>query len=194
MSQADSYVGRVYSTLRELGIDRDTIVVYTSDHGEMAGAHRMWTKHNIYEQSVGVPLMISFPGRLEDNVQRRELIEQIDIFPTVAELAGLIVPRGLQGRGFGGLLSGKRYAPREVAYSEYYFCRRVFTRDDRYVGKPPMLMVRTARHKLSYLSGDRSELYDLQTDPGELKNVIDDPALSGVVRELQRIASRMVES
>jgi len=185
VSQMDSYVGRVYQALVDLHLDQHTIVIYTSDHGEMAGAHRIWTKHNMYEQSVGVPLLISFPGQIQRNVVRSELIEQVDIFPTVAELCGFSAPANLHGRSFAGLLKGGRYEPRDLAYSEYYFCRTVFTKDDRYVGRPPMLMARTDRWKLVYLSWDRCELYDLHADPGEFHNCIDDPKHAGVVKELQ---------
>jgi len=194
LSQMDSCVGRVYDTLRELGLDKNTIVVYTSDHGEMAGAHRMWTKHNMFEPSVGVPLLISLPDRLPGGTSKRELIEQIDLFPTLAELCGFAPPKEIPGRSFAALLENRRYTPREFAYSEYYFCHNVFTKDDRYVGKPPILMVRTGRWKLNYLSWSRSELYDVRDDPGETHNRIDDAAQAGVVRELTAIARRMFTS
>jgi choline-sulfatase len=189
ISQMDSNLGRVYDTLRELGLDRNTVVVYTSDHGEMAGAHRMWTKHNMFEESVAVPLLIRIPGGPRGAV-RTQIIEQIDLFPTLTELCGLGSVQGLAGRSFAPLLHGRRYSPREFAYSEYWFCRSVFTRDDRYVGKPPLRMVRTRRWKLNYLPWGRSELFDLQNDPGEFHNRIDDTGLSGVVRELTAIAER----
>ncbi len=194
LSQMDSCVGRVYDTLRELGLDKNTIVVYTSDHGEMAGAHRMWTKHNMYEPSVGVPLLISLPDRLPRGTSKGELIEQIDLFPTLAELCGYAPPKEIPGRSFAALLENRRYTAREFAYSEYYFCHNVFTRDDRYVGKPPILMVRTDRWKLNYLSWSRSELYAVRDDPGETRNLIDDTAQAGVVRELTAIARRMFAS
>ncbi len=108
----------------------------------------MWTKHNMYEQSVGVPLLIRLPGARQAAV-RPELTEQVDLFPTMAELAGFAAPKGLDGRSFAPLLANLRYTPREFAYSEYYFCRNVFTRDDRYVGKPPILMVRSDRWKFT---------------------------------------------
>ena len=190
----DGCVGRVYDTLRELGLDKNTIVVYTSDHGEMAGAHRMWTKHNMFEPSVGVPLLISLPDRLPRGTSKGELIEQIDLFPTLAELCGYAPPKEIPGRSFAALLENRRYTSREFAYSEYYFCHNVFTRDDRYVGKPPILMVRTDRWKLNYLSWSRSELYDVRDDPGETRNLIDDAAQAGVVRELTAIARRMFAS
>jgi choline-sulfatase len=194
ISQMDSYVGRVYDALHDLGLHDNTIVVYTTDHGEMAGAHRIWTKHNMYEQSVGVPLAVSFPDRIRPGSSSAALVEHVDLFATLTELAGFASPRQIQGRSFAPLLQGRRYKAREFAYSEYYFCRNVFTRDDRYVGKPPMLMVRTDRWKLNYLSWDRCELYDLFSDPGEFRNLIDDPKAASVAQELKRNATKMFES
>lgn len=188
ISQMDDNVGKVYSALRDLGLDRNTVVVYTSDHGEMASAHRMYTKHNMFEESVAVPLMISIPDGPKG--VRDEIIEQVDLFPTLVALCGLESVEGLHGRSFANLLREQSYAPREFAYSEYWFCRRVFTADDRYVGKPPLLMVRTKRYKLNYLSWGRCELFDLEKDPGEFANRIDDPALQDIRRELTRIAER----
>jgi arylsulfatase A-like enzyme len=194
ITQTDRCVGRVYDALRELGLDRNTVVVYTSDHGEMAGAHRMWTKHNMYEQSVAVPLIIRTPEASGHARVSKQLIEQTDLFPTLTELCGHERPRTLPGRSFAPALHGRRQSNREFAYSEYYFCRSVFTRDDRYVGKPPILMVRTDRWKLNYLSWDRSELYDLVNDPGEFHNCIDDSGNAGIVKELTSIAQRMFRS
>ena len=188
VSQMDANVGRVMDTLRELGLDRNTVVVYSSDHGEMAGAHRMWTKHNMYEQSVRVPLVIRTPESDGAGSAREEIVEQVDLLPTLAEICGLDVPAGIDGQSFAPLVMGGRHTPREWAYSEYYFCHRVFTADDRFVGKPPILMVRTDRWKLNYLSWERSELFDVQNDPGEHRNVIDEPGNSGIVRELTKIA------
>ncbi|MGH9720113.1 MAG: sulfatase family protein [Bryobacteraceae bacterium] len=191
ISQMDACAGRVYDVLRELGLDKNTVVVYTSDHGEMAGAHRMWTKHNMFEQSVAVPLLISMPERMQSRTSRRELVEHIDLFPTLAELCGHAAPEGIHGRSFAALVQGRRHTQREYAYSEYYFCHNVFTRDDRYVGKPPILMVRTDKWKLNSLSWGRSELFDLQKDPGEFRNCIDDSGNAGIVKELTAIARRM---
>lgn len=192
ISQTDANVGRVFDTLRELGLDRNTVVVYTSDHGEMAGAHRTWTKHNMYEQSVSVPLIVRMPDRMEAGTARTQLIEHTDLLPTLTELCGLGSPSsGIDGRSIAPLVQGGTYTPREHVYSEYYFCHRSFTTDDRYVGKPPILMVRTGKWKLNYLSWARSELFDLEADPGEFNNVIDDTGNSGIVRELTAVAERL---
>ncbi len=194
VSQTDACVGRVYDTLCELGLDKNTVVVYTSDHGEMAGAHRTWTKHNMYEQSVAVPLIVSMPDRMRSGAVQHEIVEHIDLFPTLAELCGHAPPKEVSGRNFAALVQNRSYTQREFAYSEYYFCRNVFTRDDRYVGKPPILMVRTGKWKLNYLSWAKSELYDLEKDPGEFHNAIDDTGKAGMVKELTAIAKRMFAS
>jgi arylsulfatase A-like enzyme len=194
ISQMDACVGRVYNALRELGLDRETVVVYTSDHGEMAGAHRMWTKHNMYEQSVNVPLIVSLPGHTGANALSHEVIEQVDLFPMLAELCGFKAPKDIAGVSFAPLLEGRRYRPREFAYSEYYFCRDVFTRDNRYVGRDPILMVRTDEWKLNLLRWGRSELFNLRTDPGEHVNVVDETRNRGVVKELRAVAERLYRS
>jgi arylsulfatase A-like enzyme len=118
----------------------------------------------------------------------------VDLFPTLAELCGHKAPSGIAGRSFAPLVRERRYSQREFAYSEYYFCNNVFTRDDRYVGKPPIQMVRTKRWKLNHLPWGRSELFDMQNDSGEFRNCIDDTGNAGVVKELTAIARRQLQN
>ena len=191
ISQMDACVGKVLDTLYDLGLYQNTIIVYTSDHGEMAGGHRMWTKHNMYEQSVCVPLIVRLPDDRDAGTAQNHLIEHIDLYPTLAELCDLPVPRNVQGRSFAPLFCNEAYKPREYVYSEYDFCHSVFTQDNRYVGKSPILMVRTNQWKLNYLSWGRSELFDLEKDPNEFTNVIDELENAWIVRELTEIAERM---
>ncbi len=185
VSQVDACIGRVLSVLRQTGLDRDTIVVYTSDHGEMAGAHRMWTKHNMHEQSVNVPLLIRVPGTADTGTVCPHLISQVDLYPALAELCGLPAPTGVHGRSFAPLLTGGAYTARDAVVAQYDFCHKVFTKDDRYVGRDPIRMIRTQRWKLNELSWAKSELYDLQNDPAEHVNRVDDPGLADVVAELR---------
>jgi uncharacterized sulfatase len=190
VSQMDACVGVVLDALEELGLAENTILVYTSDHGEMAGAHRMWTKHVMYEQSICVPLIVRLPNGHGGGSSREHLVEHVDLYPTLAELCGLPAPNDIHGRSFAPSLTGDFVEPRPYIYSQYDFCHRAFTRDDRYVGKPPILTVRTERWKLNYLSWDRSELFDLENDPKEFRNAIDEPENSAVVEELAEIATK----
>ena len=107
ISQMDACIGHVLDALYDLGLDENTIIVYTSDHGEMAGAHRMWTKHNMYEQSVRVPLIIRLPGDVDRNAACDHLIEHVDLYPTLAELCGLPLPENIHGRSFAPLLCNR---------------------------------------------------------------------------------------
>lgn len=190
ISQMDACIGRVLQALESEGLSENTIVVYTSDHGEMAGAHRMWTKHNMYDQSVNVPLLIRVPQTTSPNTVCSHLTEHIDLYPTLSDLCNLPHPRDVQGRSFAPALKGEPFAPREQVYSEYDFCHGVFTSDNRYVGKPPILMIRTKRWKLNHLSWAKSELFDLQNDPHEFENVIDNPAHTHIVNELTQLAQQ----
>jgi len=130
------------------------------------------------------------PDRIEAGKLREHIVEQVDLFPTLAELCGFEAPKGLDGRSFAPSLRGDRFSAKEVAYSEYYFCNKVFTADNRFVGKPPILMVRSDKWKLNYLSWERSELFDMENDPGEFRNVIDESGNAGIVKELTAIAER----
>jgi arylsulfatase A-like enzyme len=134
---------------------------------------------------------VSLPDRAEAGRARRHIVEHTDLFPTLAELCGLEAPEGIHGRSFAASVRGDAFTPREFAYSEYYFCHKVFTADNRYVGKPPILMVRTDRWKLNYLSWAESELFDVKNDPTEHHNVIDAPGNAGIVKELTAAARRM---
>ena len=187
ISQVDVCIGQILSALEETGLSRDTIVVYTSDHGEMAGAHRMWTKHSMYDESVNVPLLIRLPRRDAAGTVRSELVSQVDLYPTLAELCGLSLPAGIRGRSFAPLLMGEAHTPRDHVFAQYDFCHSVFTRDDRYVGRPPIRMIRTQNWKLNHLEWGQDELYDLQSDPGEHLNRIDDPALTSTIAELNTL-------
>jgi choline-sulfatase len=191
ISQMDACVGKVLDALEELGLGENTIIVYTSDHGEMAGAHRMWTKHVMYEQSIGVPLIVRMPDGHDGGSARDHLVEHVDLYPTLAELCGLPAPRDIHGRSFAPSVTGGPFEPRSQIYSQYDFCHKVFTKDDRYVGRPPILTVRTESWKLNYLSWDRSELFDLDNDPHEFANVIDDPQNKTVVEELTEAVLRL---
>jgi choline-sulfatase len=184
ITQVDACIGRVIDTLERHGLADNTIIVYTSDHGEMAGAHRMWTKHVMFDQAVNVPLLIHLPG--ESNATTHDdLVAHVDLYPTLARLAGLELPDAVHGRSFAGLVNNDEYSERDYVFAEYNFCRNVFTSDNRYVGKPPIRMVRSKEWKLNQLDWAKDELYDLKNDPGEHHNLIDSPAHANIVTELR---------
>ena len=170
----DTCVGEVYRTLERLGLADDTIVIYTSDHGEMDGDHGLYQKFCLFDPSVGVPLIVSYPGRLPEGKTSDALVEYFGIFPTIAELAGTPPPRGIEARSFAALVRDPSASGPEAVFSEF----DLRSMADCY-------MVRTKRYKYIYNHGDIPELYDLEADPGEKKNQAQNPALTKVRAELR---------
>ena len=172
----DTCVGAVYRALSELGLDDNTIVVYTSDHGEMDGDHGLFQKFCLFEPSVGVPLIVSFPGHLPEGQVTNALTEYIGLYPTLAELAGLpeptitrIVdmpgpPEPMSATSFANILRDPTLEGPEAVFAEHALRSQV-----------PQYMLRTRQFKLIWNDGSTHELYDMVNDPGEFRNLIDDP-------------------
>ena len=167
ISQCDDAIGRVLGVLEELGVIDNTIVIYTSDHGDMGGAHRMVDKHYVmYDDVVQVPLIIRMPGeRKTKNLCHEFISHTLDLPPTILELAGLPVPNYLQGYSLLSLLKGNEMrGQREHVVASYHgaqfglYCQR---------------MIRTKEWKYIWNLTDVDELYCLEGDPGELKNLSD---------------------
>ena len=191
----DVQVGRMLDALDRTGQRENTVVIFTSDHGEMLGDHGIYLKGPYcYEEGVHVPLIVSMPGTVAAGVRRRALVELTDLAPTLLQVAGLERYAGMQGRSLWPLLTdaGAEDAHREDVYCEYYNAMPWHEKRD---DVPPawLTMVRTARHKLVCAHGlDAGELYDLADDPRESRNLWDDPESAGVkARMMKRLADRM---
>ena len=116
----------------------------------------MWTKHNMFEESVAVPLLISIPIERHGHA-RTQIIEQMDLFPTLTELCGSRRLTGIAGRDFSNLVSDKRYTHREFAYSEYWFCRNVFTETtDTSANHPSAWSAPPAGNSTTFLGSQRT--------------------------------------
>jgi arylsulfatase A-like enzyme len=188
VSLVDDETGRILAALDERGLADDTVVVFTSDHGEMLGDHRLMLKGPmLYEPAVRVPLILRWPGRLPAGQRREEIVEWIDLCPTFLDLAGLPPLPGNQGLDLLPLARGEPDAPsRGWALCQY--------RDSGHPYDPPVhvTMLVRGRHKLNVYHGppatDRErtgELYDLAADPQELRNLWDDPARAAVRANLE---------
>ena len=170
----DDQVGRVLDTLEESGQAQDTLVIFTSDHGETLGDHGLIRKGcRFYEGLVRVPLILRWPGRVESGSVAGDLVELTDLAPTLLAAAGQPVPPWMQGRS---LLDGS--AGREAVRSEYFDA--IDGPDGSYA-----TMYRTRTHKLVVYHGHGlGELYDLEADPDEFENRWDEPAAAGIKSEL----------
>ncbi len=196
----DQQVGRILDALERTGQLADTLVVYMSDHGEMLGDHGIYLKGaHFYEPAVHVPLILSQPGTLQPR-QVDDLVELTDLAPTFLEAAALPREPGMQGRSLWPALTGQPDAPppRPDVYCEYYNAMPADWDAWHPGAKDPAIgdhatMLRTHTHKLVVAHGhEAGELYDLANDPGETRNLWDDPAHAAIqARLLKRLADRM---
>ncbi|MBB4689176.1 sulfatase family protein [Amycolatopsis jiangsuensis] len=186
----DVQVGRMLDALDRTGQRENTIVVFSTDHGEMLGDHGIYLKGPyFYEEAVRVPLIISCPGRVRAGQRESALVELVDLAPTLLDAAGLPRTEGMQGQSLWPLLTGEGSAPpREDVYCEYYNAMPWHADP-----APQATMIRTVDHKLVAFHGlGTGELYDLRADPGEHVNLWDSPEHHAVKTELLvRLTDRM---
>lgn len=174
VSYMDAQIGRVLRALREQGLEDDTVVVVWSDHGFLLGEHAIWGKHCLYEDALRSPLIIRHPGLAQPGVRSAAIVETVDVFPTLAELCGLPLPEGLDGRSLRPQLADPAAASSKPAHSFWTGGQRT---------------VRTARWRLIVQAAQdgsvaRAELFDYDTDPEESRNAAQDHP--EVVRELAK--------
>jgi len=170
---ADANVGRICAALEEEGILRDTLVIYASDHGETCGAHRMFGKMSQYEDSIRIPLVAAGPGVARGRVEYSP-VSHIDIFPTIAEAVGAGHPEEFRGISLWGMLRGEKNALRNAyVLSEYHangFRGGAFAVSD-------------GRMKYVECVGERPMLFDLESDPEELHDLVRERPAEAAVNE-----------
>ena len=179
VTEVDAAIGRVLAALEAMGLDGNTLVVYTSDHGDACGSHGMLDKHGtMYDEVVRVPLCVRWPG-VTPAAHRTDAFTThfLDLAATMYEAAGLAVPEHVQGRSLAPLLRGEPPAEdQDAAFSVY---------NGQQFGLFVQRMVRTARWKYVWNMTDVDELYDLAADPAELHNRIADPAAADALADLR---------
>ncbi|MFC4455402.1 choline-sulfatase [Deinococcus sonorensis] len=177
VSYVDDLVGRLLGELERLGLS-DTLVIFTSDHGEMLGEHGMWFKRTFHDPSVKVPLVLSLPGRFKA-ARRTEVVSLVDLTATLLEYAGVPDAEAqiarLDGNSLRPLLEETGGTWRNRAVSEYYSEGTI----------EPMLLLRTERHKFVYVHGHSPLLFDLDHDPLELHNLAAEAGNEALCRALR---------
>ena len=171
----DEKIGQLLDVLEETGQRENTIVIYTSDHGEMNGEHGMWRKSSFYEASVRVPLQISWPGHIPTGGRISEVVSLVDLVATLVEIADIPQQVPLDGESLLCLMQGKHADWRDEAFSEYL----------AHGVSRPTAMLRKGRYKLHYSLGDPPQLYDILNDPNEFHDLSREPICQSVVKELQ---------
>jgi arylsulfatase A-like enzyme len=183
VSYTDAQVGKVLDELDRLGLRDNTIVILWGDHGWKLGEHDAWCKHTNTENDTNAPLILSVPGMKNAGGKSDALVEFVDIYPTLSELAGLPLPGHLEGTSFTPLLDQPARAWKTAAFSQYprngdgTRLMGYSMRTDRY-----RLTVWVERNDHSKVHA--TELYDHQTDPQENANIAGVPANAALVAGL----------
>ena len=181
VSFVDAQVGRLMKALDQLGLAEKTIIVLWGDHGYHLGEHGLWRKNSLYEESARAPLIVYKPGIHPAEHDCQRIVEFVDIYPTVVELAGLPMPSGLAGTSLVPLMLEP-----EREWDRPAFTQVQFGKNEEAV---PGMAVRTNRWRYVQWDGGAKgeELYDHQHDKGEMHNLVNDPAHAGVVDRLRSL-------
>ena len=183
----DESVGRLTDYLKEAGLEKNTIVIYSSDQGFYLGDHGWFDKRWMYEESLGMPLIIKWPGVTKAGSVNVDLVQNLDYAETFLDLAGAKIPSDMQGRSLVPLLKGER--PADWRTSIYY----------HYHEYPSVHMVarhngiRTSRYKLiRFYQFDEWEFYDLEKDPDELTNLYGSAEHAATIAKLKKDLGALV--
>lgn len=177
----DAQVGKVLDAIDEAGIADRTIVIFTSDHGFHLGEHNFWAKVSLRDESAGVPLIISVPGKKA--AVSHSLVELLDLYPTIAALCGLKAPGHVQGKDISKLLDDPSIEVRDAAFSVAPMRRGFLLREHRY-----------AYLQYNEDASGGIELFDMDKDPKQFINLATDPQYADLVAEFKaKMAAKLEE-
>ena len=186
----DVEIGKVMTALAKHGYEENTIVVFTSDHGDGAAAHKWAAKLSLYEESSKIPLILSWPGQITAGlVDQKHLVSQIDILPTLCDYAGIDASVSFTGESLRAIVENPAADWREYLVVELADYKPDSSRKGR--------MLRSSQYKYNvYSSGtDNEQLFNLQNDPGEMNNLAGDPAHQNIKSEhLQQLQQWMEDT
>ncbi len=164
----DEQVGRILKTLKELGLDQETAIFFTSDHGYLLGEHHFWQKGNLREEVTRVPLIMRVPTSQPG--ASSSIVELVDLFPTACAAIGLPVPPGVQGKSLLPVLENPKATVKEAAFS--------------FVGKG--ISMRTSEWAYMKYGDGSEELYDMKKDPKQFVNLAKSPEHAKVLQSLRK--------
>jgi arylsulfatase A-like enzyme len=188
IAAVDKSVGKVLDFLKENGLDKNTIVIYASDQGFYLGEHGWFDKRWMFEESYRTPLLIQWPGATKPGSVNNDIVSNLDFAETILDMAGVKVPSDMQGLSMVPVLKGKTPKDwRKEHYYHYYEYPAVHS-VKRHYG------ISTERYKLIhyYHDIDEWELFDLKSDPQEMKNVYNDPSYKAVKTDLHERLKKLM--
>ncbi|MFB0546582.1 MAG: sulfatase-like hydrolase/transferase, partial [Anaerolineae bacterium] len=187
VTMIDDQIGRLLRSLEEEGILDDTLIIFTSDHGEFLGQHGLWHKMHAYEEAIRVPLVLRHPREAGAGVRSRMGASLIDIVPTILSVAGIEPPDNIAGIDLSPAFNGNAtYQTNRILFSEHQALGEWHRAVD-------WRLVTDNRFKYVWNQEDLDELYDLLADPHERFNLIDDPATKSMIIECRALLRRWMQ-
>ena len=188
LSAVDDSIGRIMEQLKAMGIHDETLVIYMGDNGFMFGEHGLIDKRVAYETSIRVPLLMQCPELFAAGSVVDEVVANIDVAPTILEACGVARPPHFDGQSFIPLAQGKTIPWRDHFLYVYYW-------EKNFPQTPTVFALRGERYKYITYYGlwDADELYDLQSDPAESKNLLYEPEFKGLAEEMETKLYAMME-
>jgi arylsulfatase A-like enzyme len=181
VSAVDQQVGRLMAAA-----DQNTIVLLSSDHGDMLGSEGLRLKRKPWEESIRIPGIIRYPGRIQAGVRNEAIFTHVDFAPTLLSLCGVKLPSKMQGADLSKVILGGSAKTPDSAFFQIFGPFQGDGTEDGWRG------VRTHRHMYARFEKNPWVLYDLEKDPYELHNLVDDPASQGLLKEMdQRLTAWM---
>lgn len=178
VTMIDEKIGEILQSLEEKGYLENSVVIFTSDHGDCLTDHGHSQKWTMYDTITKMPMIVWSPGRFEANKRIDGLCQQMDIGPAILELAGVDVPDSLEAESLLPALEGKDWQPREYVFAEQ-------AKDGIFTGNEFMTMVRSENWKIvHFLDEPSGQLFDLKNDPDEVNNLWDNPEYVDQKREM----------
>jgi len=182
IKSVDDNIGRVLDYLDQNNLTENTVIVLTSDQGFYLGDHGFFDKRFIYEESLRMPFIVSYPKKVKAGTENNDIITNIDFAPTLLDLAQIKTGQKMQGQSFKSILEGKTPADWQQAMYYHYYEFPYWHHVQPHYG------IRTQKYTLAhfYYNIDVWELYDLEKDPNQMQNLIDNPEYADVVQDLKK--------
>lgn len=177
-SYIDNVVGKLLDSLEQKGIAENTIIIYTADHGDALGSHGGMVDKagDMMEEVMHIPMVISWPG-VTTGSRSEALVSNLDLVPTVLDMAGIVPPKYMDGKSMVGLLKEDRIDWREDFMAEHYGHFKVYA---------PQRALYYKNYKYIACDGDKHEFYDIKKDPFELNDLFQDPSMKDIVNEMKK--------
>jgi len=179
VASLDDNIGRLLDYIHKAGLDRNTIIIYMSDNGFFLGDHGLFNKQWMYEESIKIPLIIKLPGENKKDKVINKMVSELDLASTILDFAHLEIPPHFQGQSLKPLIEGKKSASWRKSHYYHYFSQYEV---------PENYGIRTEKFKLIIIVGSDSsewEFYDLENDPEEMINQINNPDFKQIVDSLK---------